>query len=138
MLFNQKKKVRLLSSEFFHWTRSDLDTYLKMDTYFKSNISSEKIQWTQAWPKQNLMSSIIGTSSDSDIKSSWLKIGVYLKTKEKNLMSCIIRTALDSFIKSSARLLVLLKSVERLKVIEWKNYSQKAKVPTEVCREAQK
>ena len=46
------------------------------------------------------------------------KIGAYLKTKEKNLMSCIIRTALDSFIKSSARLLVLLKCVVRLKVIE--------------------
>ena len=36
------------------------------------------------YPKiKNLMSSIIGTSSDSAIKSSWLKIGVYLKTKEK-------------------------------------------------------
>ena len=33
--------------------------------------------------KKNLMSSIIGTSSDSAITSSWLKIGVYLKTKEK-------------------------------------------------------
>ena len=53
-------------------------------------------------------------------------------------MSCIIRRALGSFIKCSARLLVLLKSVERLEVIEWKNYSQNAKVPTEGCREAQK
>ena len=35
--------------------------------------------------KKNLMSSIIGTSSDSAIKSSWLKIGVYLKTKEKKI-----------------------------------------------------
>ena len=36
------------------------------------------------YPKiKNLMSSIIGTSSDSAIISSWLKIGVYLKTKEK-------------------------------------------------------
>ena len=33
--------------------------------------------------KKNLMSSIIGTSSDFAIISSWLKMGVYLKTKEK-------------------------------------------------------
>ena len=39
-----KKRVRLLSSEFFHWTRPDLDTCPR------SNVFSEKIHWTQALP----------------------------------------------------------------------------------------
>ena len=45
-----KKRVRLLSSEFFHWTWPDLDTCPRVDTCPRSNVFSEKIHWTQALP----------------------------------------------------------------------------------------
>ena len=48
-----RKWARLLSSEFFHWTRPDLDTCPRVDTCPRSNVSSEKIHWTQAWPFEN-------------------------------------------------------------------------------------
>ena len=44
----------LLSSEFFHWTRPDLDMCLRVDMCPKSNVSSEKIHWTQTLPNSEI------------------------------------------------------------------------------------
>ena len=44
----------LLSSEFFHWTQPDLDMCLRMDMCPKSNVSSEKIHWTQTLPNSEI------------------------------------------------------------------------------------
>ena len=46
----RKTRARLVSSEFFHWTRLDLDMCPRVDTCPRSNVSNEKIHWTQAWP----------------------------------------------------------------------------------------
>ena len=43
-------RARLVSSEFFHWTRWILDTCLLLDTCPNLAVSNEKIHWTETLP----------------------------------------------------------------------------------------